>query len=173
MNLQAQLLLEHSKANTSLIVNWVGNNPKRFSALLHCLLEGPDKIAQRSAWAMSYCVENYPELIIPYISSLFKRCQKPLVHPALKRNTTRALQFVSIPEVDHELALDCCIQWLQDPHEPVAIRCFSMSILAQLCMHYPELKNELRLLIESVLQYENPSAAFKAHSKKIMKKLNK
>jgi hypothetical protein len=173
MNLQEQLLQEHSKANTALMVAWIGHDPKRFATLMHFFLQGTDKEAQRSAWVMSYCVEAHPSLILPYISALFARCLEPNTHPALKRNTTRALQFASIPEADHALAMNCCFDWLQDPNEPVAIRCFSMSIIAQLSTHYPELKNELKQIIESALQYEDPSPAFKAHSKKILKGLNK
>jgi hypothetical protein len=171
MNLHEQLLQEHSKANTALIVTWIGHDPIRFAKLMHFFLEGTAKEAQRSAWVMSYCVAAHPTLIIPFISAVFARCLEPNTHPALKRNATRALQFASIPEADHALVMNCCIDWLQDPKEPVAIRCFSMSIIAQLSTYYPELKNELKQIIEGVLLYEEPSPAFKAHSKKIMKGL--
>src|SRR6185369_2278255 len=122
MDLKRESLKEHSKAQCVKIVNYVGNNPSRFSNLVEVFLEGPYRVTQRIAWALSCCVEGNTELIHPHLSKILKYSQKPGVHDSVKRNVVRLLQFIDIPKKHQGLAADICFKFFNDTKEPVAVR---------------------------------------------------
>ena len=76
---------------------------------------------------------------------------------------------IEIPEKYHGEVMDACFQFLQRPETPVAIKAFSLTTLFKLSKTYPEIKPELKLIINDRLDYE--TAAFKSRAKKILPKL--
>lgn len=174
MNLQEAIRSEHSKVNTARIAQWIGQDKKRFDELVQLLLHGEYRIIQRAAWILSTCTDQYPNLIEPYTGQLLEYCAKKNIHDAVKRNITRIFQTIPIPLQHHEAAMNICFQFLTDPKEAIAIRCFSMSILAALCVSsYPEIKQELKMVIEDALSYQQTSAAFKNRAGKTLQQIRK
>jgi hypothetical protein len=57
--------------------------------------------------------------------------------------------------------------YISSPSEPAAVKAFSLSILQNLSKQYPEIKNEVKLIIEKRWPYE--TAAFHSRAKKFMK----
>jgi len=169
MQLEAEILEEHSKAQSLKIVKWVGKDPMRFKQLMQLFLHGKYRVTQRSAWMISLCAEKHPALIKPYLKKMLQKTQEPGVHDAVKRNVVRILQDIEIPPSLTGLAADICFNFLADRKEAIAVRVFSMSVLFHITRKEPDLKNELRLLIEENLHEEK--AAFKSRGKKILKAL--
>ena len=66
MKLREEILKEHSKRQCEKIVAWVGNDKKRFAELINLMLHDEYRVAQRAAWPVSFCVQEYPSLIIPW-----------------------------------------------------------------------------------------------------------
>ncbi|MFZ6011997.1 MAG: hypothetical protein ACOYXT_16765 [Bacteroidota bacterium] len=170
MDIKAELLREHSKAQTSKIVAHVGNSAKTFESLVKVYLDGPYRVTQRAAWPLSECVIKHPALIKPHLKTLLDYTQKPGVHDAVKRNTVRLLQFIDIPKRNQGQVADICFKFLQDGKEPVAVRCFSMTVLGNLANDNPGFKPELKIIIEDQLPYA--TAGFMARARKVLKKLN-
>jgi len=166
MNLQATILKEHSKANCNKIVNWVGNSQQRFDELFELFLKSTYRINQRAAWPLSYCVIAHPEFISKHFNRLIKNLQKTGVGDAVKRNSVRLLQHVSIPKKFHGEVMDLCFRYISSPGEAVAIKAFSLSILQNLSKDYPEIKNEIKLIIEE--RWPHETAAFHSRAKKIL-----
>jgi hypothetical protein len=171
MNLKAAALREHSKAQCNKIVKYIGNDPKKFAELVNVFLAGPYRVAQRISWPLSCCIEQNTTLIHPHLTKILKYVQKPDVHDAVKRNVVRLLQFVDIPGKNHGTAVNICFKFFNDNREPIAVRVFSMTVLASLAREIPELKNELILLIEDQLSYG--SAGFVSRGRKLLKKLKR
>lgn len=169
MDLVKIILKEHSKKQRDLIVNYIDNNPKRFAELVDVFLKGPYRVTQRASWPLSYCIELNPNLIKPHLRTLFNAVQQPGAYDAVKRNIIRALQYVKIPKTYHAKAIGVCMQFLQDGKEPVAIRVFAMTVLANLAKEIPELKNELIPVIEDMMPFG--SAGFVSRGSKILKEL--
>ena len=169
MNLAEEILKEHSKKQKDKIVTYVGNNPDRFAQLVDVFLQGPYRITQRSAWPLSYCVEKYPALLKPHFKRIISHLNKKPVHDGVKRNTLRMLQFVRVPPVHQGVVVDLCLAFLADSKEPIAIRVFAMTVLANIASEVPELKNELIPLIED--QFPYASAGFLSRGKKVLKQL--
>jgi hypothetical protein len=170
MDLKAELLSEHSKRQTMKIVSYIGNDNDLFKVLMDLFFKGPYRVTQRAAWVVGCCADNEPGLIIPYLEPLLKNLQGN-VHDAVKRNTVRLLENVDIPGDLLGIAAHTCFRFLNSADEAVAVRVYSMSVLLNICKKEPELKEELRLCIESQLPYA--SAAFTSRGQKILKKLAK
>lgn len=171
MNLVETIEKEHSSSQRDKVVRYVGNNPKRFEELVTVFLNGPYRITQRSAWPLSYCIENHPELIKPHLKRIMQFAKKPGVHDSVKRNTVRLLQFIDVPKSAQGLVADLCFTFLQDTKEPVAVRVFAMTALVNLSKTLPELKNELIPIIEDQMPYGSPAFISRGH--KALKELRR
>jgi len=169
MNWSKEILKEHSKKQRDKIVSYVGNDPERFAHLVDTFLQGPYRVTQRSAWPLSYCVQQHPELLKPHWKKILAIVDKPGIHDAVKRNVLRMFQFVRIPRVYQGRTADLCFRYLADASEPVAIRVFAMTVLANIAREVPELRNELIPIIEDQLPYA--SAGFLSRSRKVLKQL--
>jgi hypothetical protein len=170
MDLRKEILKDHSKAQANKIIRWVGNSPERFDKLVQAFLDGPYRITQRAGWPLSYCVEFHPELVKPHLKSLVNAMSKKDQHASVKRNVVRLLQYIDIPKSYQGKIADQCFSFLSNPKEAIAVRVFSMTVLANLSKHHPELKQELILIMKDQLPYG--SAAFISRSRKILKELS-
>ncbi|HEU5292662.1 MAG TPA: hypothetical protein VFU05_18565 [Cyclobacteriaceae bacterium] len=169
MNIKKELLKEYSKKQTTKIVNYVGNSPARFKVLVQTFLAGPYRVTQRAAWPLSYCVREHPKLVNPHLKSILKMLDRKDAHVAVKRNIMRLLQDIEIPKQLYGTLIDRCFASM-DPKETIAVRVFSMSVLANIAMHEPDLKKELKIIIEDQLPYA--SAGFLSRARKVLKQLS-
>lgn len=170
MNIRAALLKEHSKKQCNAIVKWVGNDQKKFDELFDLFLHDEYRVVQRAGWPISYCVEKHPNLIQKHFSKLLKNLNKKGIHGAVKRNSIRLLQYVIIPKKFHGRVMDICFQYVSSPTEAVAVKAFSITVLQNLSRQYPEILNELKLVIEERLDYE--TIAFKTRAKQLLKEFS-
>ncbi len=170
MNIKTALLKEHSKKQCDAIVKWVGHDQKRFDELFHLFLNDEYRVVQRAGWPISYCVEKHPEFIKKHFTNLVKNLSKKGIHDAVKRNSVRLLQYVSIPEKFHGQVMDICFRYVTSPAEAVAVKAFSITVLQNLAKQYPEIINEIKLVIEERWDYE--TVAFKTRAKKLLKELS-
>ena len=166
-NLRATILKEHSKAQCTLIVNWVGASQERFDELFQLFLHDEYRVVQRAAWPVSYCVIAHPNFITKHWNSLIKNLQQPNLHTAVKRNSIRLLQDIAIPKKMQGKIMDICFKYLESPTETVAVKAFSLTVLEKLSRVYPEIIPEIKLLIEE--NYERETPAFKVRAKKFLK----
>lgn len=170
MNLHKQLEKAHSKENAKLIADYIDNDAERFDLLMSLFFHENYNVSQRAAHAVSHCVDRHPELIKPYIGSMVGHLNKnPKV--AIKRNTVRLLQNQTIPEEHQGLLVEKCFEYLASTHEAIAVRAFSMTILYNMTKIYPELKKELFLTIEDVMQHA--SSGLLNRGRKVLTQLKK
>jgi hypothetical protein len=179
--LEAQILAEHSKAQTMRLFRWVGHDADRLEILMEIFLNEPPSeplpkgrgyqyiFTQRSSWAVRYVGEKSPEIMSPWLPVLVARLRRPNLHDAIKRNTLNVFEPLDFPETLDEDLADLCFGYLADPKEAIAIRCASMTILKKICGRIPELKSELRLLLEEHL--EHGSAGIRSRAKRILKEI--
>lgn len=170
MNLRETILAEHSKVNTQQIVQWVGNDPEKIQKLIDILHTDEYQVVQRAAWVMSDVAEVQPGLMQKYVPELVEKLKDTRVHIAVKRHIYRMLQYLELPEATHGDLMNNCFESLINPKEALAVRAFAMSILARMTEMYPEISNELRLVIEDALQQE-AAPSFKSRAKKVLNQL--
>lgn len=169
--LKKLILREHSPQQGRRIVDYVGANASRFSHLVGFFLAGPYRITQRAAWPLSCCVEKHPALIEPHLKTILTHIDGPDVPVAVKRNVVRLLQFIEVPRRLQGRAAAICFAFLSNKKEPVAVRVFSMTVLANMARQIPELKNELIPLIEDQMPYG--TAGFISRGRRVLKELKK
>lgn len=158
-------MIDRSKEIIEKLAGEIGDNAERFAELMTLFFGGPYRVTHFSAHLVSKCCDLHPHLILPYLGHMIDLLNQP-VHDSLKRNIVRTMQFIEIPQEHWDKTADRCFGLLQSKKEAVAIKIFSMTVLANLCRKFPELKNELRIIIEDQLPYE--SAAFVSRGRKVL-----
>ena len=172
MNIKDQLLKEHSKANTKLIVNYISSSEELLSELMHCFFSNTYRVSQRSAMVVSYFFYLYPKMMEKYKKKIILNLKEDGLEVAIKRNSLRILQFQEIPENLTAPLFDCCLQYLIDRKEPIAVKVFSMTILYNCCKKYYDLKSELIPLLENEL-YHSKSKGIQSRGRKVLAQLRK
>lgn len=170
MNIRDEIEKEHSKKQALRIANYAVQNKQQFKELMSCYTHEDYRLSQRAAWSVSRAAKNKPEMIAPYINVLVKRLQEPNVHPAVICNAVSILEDINIPEQFHGEIMNACFGFIETPSTPAAIKAFSLTVLFNLSQQYPEIKPELKLIIEE--RWDTETAAFRSRGKKILKKIS-
>lgn len=172
MNIQQQLLTKHSKENTRLITEYIGNDCERFSELMAVFSGDEWAAVQRGAWVVSEVGNNYPQLLIPHLDDLLLAIENP-VHPAVRRNGLKVIADtkVSLNEDQEGRLVQSAFDFLADPQEPIAIHVYAMQCIANLLPVYPDLAIELKTLIEDGM--EHGSAGYRSRGKRVLKQIAK
>ena len=171
LNLREEILTEHNKAQAQKIVQWIGTSQKRMDELVHLFTTDEYRVVQRAAWPIGLLAETQPQLLQKHLSLFVSLLRKPGLHNAVRRNITRILQYLQIPEELKGEVMDACFSFICDVQEKAAVKAFSLMILEQLSKEYPEILPEIVTVIEERWQYE--TAAFHSRAKKILKKSKK
>jgi len=169
MNLEAEILKEHSKRQTVRIAAWIGGDRARFKLLMELFLHGDGCLSQRAAWILSHCEENHPELITPWLKQMINKMQEPGVHDAVKRNVVRILQCIDIPPALQGAVTSLCFDYLSSPATPIAVKANAMTVLLNIVERKPDLKHELQMIIEQMFLYVGP--ALQSRGKKVLRHL--
>lgn len=162
-------MLEHSRNNAAAIAQQAASSPATFKQLMECFISEDSCLAQRAAWSVSIVAETHPKLIQPYLGKLVALLTRKDVHHAVIRNALRTLQGIEIPRRYHGKVMKTCFDYIEEPGVPPAIKAFSLTILSNLSKTYPEIRAELRLLIEE--NWENETPAFRSRGRKVLKAL--
>lgn len=167
MDIEHDLLNEHSKSLTLKIAAWIGTDAERLKCFMDVFLGGDPLIAQRGAWVIGKIADDRPDMFIPHLKKLISAMKKPGVHDAVKRNITRLLQTIEIPRRMEGTIVSLCFDFLASPNESIAVKVYSMSVIARFCAKEPDLEKELRLLVAR--QLPDATGAFRARAKHVLK----
>lgn len=168
MRIESLLHKEHTKESAEKIAAYIVDDASRFNELVEIFVNGPYRITQRASWPLTLVIEKHPGLLRPHYRVILKALANSAAHPAVKRNVFRLLQFVDIPKRYQGEVAQHCFDCLMDKKQPIAARVFAMSVLDNLSVYHPELKKELKLIIEENIPYA--SAAFISRARKVLKK---
>lgn len=171
MDLREEVLKEHSKKQVLKIAAWIGTDVDRFRQFLFLFLNDEYRVVQRISWVLSIVAEEHPVLVEKNIGKIIKRLDSENIHTAVKRNIIRVLQFLNIPVKYRARVFDHCINYITDPKETIAVRCFSMTVAAGIVKQYPELKSELVQTINLLMKDSTPG--LKSRARKVIKELEK
>lgn len=167
MNLRETILAEHSKKQTTKIVQWIGASQQRFDELFSLFLHDEYRVVQRASWPLSYAAIAHPSFIVPHFSKLLKNLDKKGLHEAVKRNTVRLIEEIDIPVKFHGTIMNLCFGYIAAPDEKAAVKASSLTILQQFAIKYPEIKQELKTTINDRWPYEDE--AFRSRARRILK----
>ncbi len=170
MNLRKTILAEHSKSQANKIINWVGQDKKRFAELVNILIIGEYRLSQLSSWPVADIAIAYPELAKPYLTKFIKLLLRKDTHPAVQRHMLKLFQFIEVPKKHQGEVVNACFGFLIKSQYPIAIKAFSMTVLLKITHKEPELKRELKIVIEE--QMKEASGGILARGRMVLKELN-
>lgn len=153
MDIIKQLHADHSKSNTEQIVFCIVENPERFNELMEIFLGDDQLLKQRAAWVIGDIGRAELKLLKPYHQQIINHLKTPGLHDAVKRNTIRYLSEIELDEDLWGEAYDLAYRTLGSKSEKVAIKVFSMSLALNVVKKIPELKDELRFIIEEQMPF--------------------
>jgi hypothetical protein len=160
-----------SKQQVSSLAKTITDQQLVSSVLMPLFFSPSKKVAGRAAWILSNCAELEPAQLRPFLNEIIETLNRPPVTEAVKRNVLRVLQFVSPPEASHASLLHHCFNFLQDAGETVAVKVFAMSVLAALVPLYPEIANELVLVLEDLLENKS-TPGIRSRARKVLMQLH-
>lgn len=166
MDIRQALLAKHSKRQTMAIVEYIGDDAKRFAGLMKIFFAGDYRLTQRAAWTLNYCAEKQPELIFPYLPKLLNCLSRDDSHDAVKRNIVRLLQYIEIPKKLLGKVYSLCVDLIDDPGEPIAVRAFALTVASRIAKAEPDLLSELQLIVRQHLPHA--TAAFQKRARAIL-----
>ena len=162
---------DYSKASFQQIALELSKDDRAFNEFLHLLQDTEKTVINRAAWILSFIFEINKSYIMDALPQLVKLIQETNATIALKRNILRILQFVNIPESLHDAVMQVSFDHLENRQMAVAVRCSSMTVLANLAKYYPEIKQEITAILHTDLHY-GTSAGFRSRAKRILNELS-
>ena len=129
----------------------------------------PSPLKWHLTWVLSHYVER--------LGALGPRDQRRIwdalgasPDDSVRRDLWRALSFVT--DIDDDIAgavFDTAVRVVTSSKEPIAIRAHAMFAARNVALPYPELRRELRLVLEALTRDE--SAAVRARSRNVVREL--
>ncbi len=154
MNLAEQLLVENSRKNWNLVIDYLLQNPNKIKDAIDLFIEAEYRVNQRISQVIGIVGEKKPELILPYWDKILQNFKKQPID-AFKRNVFRILSLTPIPEKHESKIFDLSLKHLQKFDEPIAVKVFCMTVLRKICQKYPDLTQEVIFVLEELLEKDN------------------
>jgi hypothetical protein len=152
-------------------VAYIGKDQKRFDIVVKEFFKGPYRYNQQAAGALFDVLRRHPGLITPHLKRFLDQLDKADNYPAMTRNILRLLQVVEIPKTLQGRAVNSAVRIMKDPEQLVAAKVFGMTLLANIAIGHPDLRSEIRAILES--QYPYGSPAFRSRARKVLKAMER
>ena len=157
-----------SGSGKDLYIREAGRSAEHFRSLLKLSLHEKDPFAWRAAWILDGSDEKYPGMAVPHLHEIVRRLPG-IRSTGVIRSLLRMLSRYEIPEEDQGMLVELCFGYMTSELYPVAIKVYAMQIIYNHVLLYPELKGELRTVIED--QITHNSAGFKSRGMRIIRNL--
>ncbi len=160
---------QHSRAQKDIIVALVLSDKAYFNALMKCFFFGEYRICQRAAYPLLDLVKAKPEWFKSTFQKILDKLNQDNNHPSILRNSVRILVELDIPKKYEMEFLDKSLMYIMDNDLPVAIRAFAITLAGQIAGPYPELLEEVKMVVQEQMEYPQ-KAAFRFRATKLLKK---
>ena len=135
-------------------------DPADYDVLVGLLGDERAAVAKRAAYVFTHAGEYAPALTLARLPVLVPLLDRT-VHPGTRRAICRSLTFIDLPPAWVGPVLDRCFGYLEDVQERTAVRVFSADIIYRNTADYPELRAELRRLLEWAAPAASPGLSSK------------
>jgi len=138
--------------------------------LLALCLDKEYPFPQYSSWLLAHVADKHPHLLKRFQSQLIDIVFGSTEH-SVQRNIAGAL--LNFPRIAYKEGewLELLFHFLQDPQFKVALKSYSMQLILGFLGDYPELKGELKSIVENGMEEGSP--AYRAGARKVLKHLEK
>lgn len=167
---QLSVILERRDSMTLLRHESV-ENPTHLPEIMEIALNGNDQIAWRAAWLCEKINDHHPGILAPWIDAVTKSLPR-LKHHGLRRQFLKIVTLYPIAEADRGVLTDYCLERLEDPSDPPAVKAHAMQILYNISEAEPEMKEELLQVLEWTLE-TGETAGIQARARNLAIRLRK
>ena len=171
-DIEQRLRSDRSKSGAERLVEYIGTDKKRLKDLVKCFFSDDERLSELAAFPIGKYFVVHQEMLSPYFNVMIRRLKESGHHDAVYRCILRSFIDADIPEKYVGELVDIGMSFITNASNAVAIRAFSIKMITNICMHYPELKNEFLLILGEIGQYPQ-EPAIKATLRYAYKKLNK
>lgn len=150
------------------LVHYLSRNPEELENIIRVIEEDEEKPAWRAAWVIDHLNQKNPRVVAPHLDSL-SRILKQTKYNGARRSLLKIL-VINPTSVNHDGELvGLCFNWICSPAIPIAVRAYAMQFIHDMLPVYPELKNELKTSLETVIH--DSSKGVRGKAKKILARL--
>lgn len=171
MDLCTQLLDRHDLNFSHSIANYIGDSKDRFKNLWDCFKNSDPTIQQRASWIIEITTGLHPQLLEPYLLEMIHIFSQEGFHNSIYRNFGKILCRHEIPEDEQGFLYDKCIEYLLNPKKEIAIKAHCMQLAFNIGKPYPELIDELSIVIHELIK--NGSPGIISRGKKILQQIKR
>lgn len=132
------------------------------------LLDEDRFTAMRFLWLMGGLVEIDPERVAPMFPYFFEK-RHTITVPNYDRSLAKFCCLAGIPEEIEGEVTDALFQWILDPKVSTSTKSFAVLALFNQTQKYPDLKPELRMVIED--QLDKNGSSFEKRAGKVLEEL--
>ena len=170
MDIKQELLADRSKQNINRLADYIGNDKKRCATLWKLIRYGEAPLPQRGAWLFETCVPRHPEIALPYLDEMFDHIQQD-VPDGVRRSFSKVFSVAEVPEELAGKLYDLCVDWIMQEKTSIAVKVHCMSTAVKIAMPYPELREELTIVIRDQMAYTE-SGGIRSRGKRLLRTLS-
>jgi hypothetical protein len=162
------LLNNLSQQFTKVLAREAVNDSQLMPQLIDTMFNARHPINWRAAWVVDHIYQYDKSLTTPYIPQFVKglfQCN----NNGVKRHLLKLVSLGPMEHLEDGNLIDLCFKWLQAVDTPIASRAHCMHIIFRLIAVYPELANELELILPDIIQ--NGSKGEKNKASRILQKI--
>ncbi|PKV51835.1 hypothetical protein ATE84_3935 [Aquimarina sp. MAR_2010_214] len=173
--------VDHSREKRKFFANLILENPTLLPDLLNICAQVDNEISCRASWGLEFLCKHDLTAILPYLDRLVEIVPNVYKHSAV-RPMAKIFEYLSIayyqkknPEVRESLTTahrekitELCFDWIITDQK-VAPKAYSITSLYLLGTEFDWVHPELKITLEN--NYNTGSAAYKARSRMVLKKI--
>ncbi len=167
MYIQNILETGRSKAKVNEVVDYIGSNEERLSELMELVFGDDETLSINSSWVLYHALDVTALDFTPYMERSIGHVMQP-AHPMIERGLLKLFWVMDEwPEYRFAELVDHMMATIMDTKSMIAAQALSMEALWKHLQPYPDLLEELKIVIKDGMPYG--SAGYKAKAKKILK----
>ena len=161
---------EYHRQGIVLLAKKACADPHIFNALFHVYMQGDEALKPRAAWALGHAAEIRPLAFKKAHAGIIKQLQSHGLHQSIYRCAFKCLEEIDIAEKHIAIIFNLACKYLTSEIYETAVRAFAITVAAKCALPYPELRNELILMLR-VIKQQSVSAAINVRVRKALKVL--
>jgi hypothetical protein len=145
---------------------------KQENELIILALDKDQLLSSRAMWVLGHCSDIDYNRVKPFLNILIDNLKHPNLHNGVIRNTLRLFQKHTVPKKQESFLLDKCFEYIKNPTEAIAVRAFAMTVIFNISKPYPELLDELLMILNDLSIHDN-GPGIRSRLKNITKEIHK
>jgi len=149
------------------VIDYIGSSAERLDELMNLVLGDEDRLSINASWVLYHALDVEALDFTNYVERSIDPMLRP-ANPMIERGLLKMFQVIERwPEERFSEIVDHMMAIIMNTNSMIAAQALSMEALWKHLQPYPELINELMIVVEEGVPYG--SAGYKAKARKILK----